>query len=127
MRHGFHRMEFAMSATMRPVRLLMIFLLATLAFSAMAVDRDFPASALRGKLTITDYPNVTVNGQALRLSPGSRIWNTQQLTQIPNSLGADTYQVNYTLNIQGDIDRVWILTTDEASQKIEAQRNGMKR
>jgi hypothetical protein len=120
-------MEFAMSATMRPVRLLMIFLLATLAFSAMAVDRDFPASALRGKLTITDYPNVTVNGQALRLSPGSRIWNTQQLTQIPNSLGADTYQVNYTLNIQGDIDRVWILTTDEASQKIEAQRNGMKR
>jgi len=127
MLHGFHPMEFAMLATIRPTRLLMIFLLATLAFSAMAVDRDFPASALRGKLTITDYPNVTVNGQALRLSPGSRIWNTQQLTQVPNSLGTDTYQVNYTLNIQGDIDRVWILTTDEASQKIEAQRNGMKR
>lgn len=116
-----------MSATMRPVRLLMMFLLATLAFSAMAVDRDFPASALRGKLTITAYPIVTVNGNTLRLSPGSRIWNTQQLTQIPSSLGADTYQVNYTLNIQGDIDRVWILTADEAGQKIEAQRNGMKR
>lgn len=116
-----------MSATMRLVRLLMIFLLATLAFSAMAVDRDFPATTLRGKMTITDYPNVIVDGKALRLSPGSRIWNTQQLTQIPNSLGTDTYLVNYTLNLQGDIDRVWILTTDEASQKVEAQRNSLKR
>jgi hypothetical protein len=34
--------------------------------------------------------------------------------------------VNYTLNTQGDIDRVWILTPDEASQKIETQRNGNK-
>lgn len=115
-----------MSATMRPIRLLMIFLLATLAFSAMAAERDFPASTLRGKLAITDYPNVTMNGNVLRLSPGSRIWNAQQLTQIPNSLGTDTYLVNYTLNTQGDIDRVWVLTPDEASQKIETQRNGNK-
>ncbi len=115
-----------MWTTMRPIRLLMIFLLATLAFSAMAAERDFPASAQRGKLAITNYPIVTVNGNALRLSPGSRIWNTQQLTQIPNSLGTDTYQVNYTLNAQGDIDRVWILTPDEVNQKIETQRNGNK-
>lgn len=115
-----------MWTTMRTIRLLMIFLLATLAFSAVAAERDFPAATLRGKLTITDYPNVTVSGNALRLSPGSRIWNTEQLTQIPNSLGADTYLVNYTLNPQGDIDRVWILTPDEASQKIETQRNGNK-
>ncbi|SFI20451.1 hypothetical protein SAMN04515618_113124 [Collimonas sp. OK307] len=115
-----------MLTTIRPIRLLMIFLLATLAFSAMAAQRDFPASTLRGKLIITDYPNVTVSGNALRLSPGSRIWNTEQLTQIPNSLGTDTYLVNYTLNPQGDIDRVWILTPDEASQKIETQRNGNK-
>ncbi|GAC1547859.1 MAG: hypothetical protein NVS3B11_06310 [Collimonas sp.] len=114
------------TTTIRPIRLFIIFLLATLAFSAMAVERDFPASTLRGKLTITSYPIVTVNGKALRLSPGSRIWNTQQLTQIPNSLGADTYLVNYTLNAQGDIDRVWILTPEETSQKIETQRNGNK-
>lgn len=116
-----------MSVTTRLSRLLTIFLLATLAHSAMAVDRDFPASTLRGKLTITDYPNVTVNGSTLRLSPGSRIWNTQQLTQVPNSLGSDTYVVNYTLNVQGDIDRVWILTSDEAGQKVDAQRNSLKR
>ncbi|NKI72647.1 hypothetical protein GN109_24820 [Collimonas pratensis] len=116
-----------MSATMRPLRLLMIFLLATLAFSAMAVERDFPATTLRGKLTITDYPNVSMSGNVLRLSPGSRIWNTQQLTQIPSSLGSNTYLVNYTLNTQGDIDRVWILTSDEAGVKIEAQRNSLKR
>jgi hypothetical protein len=116
-----------MWATMRPIRLLMIFLLATLAFSAMAVERDFPATTLRGKMIITDYPNVTMSGNALRLSPGSRIWNTQQLTQIPSSLGSDTYRVNYTLNMQGDIDRVWILTPDEAHQKIETQRNSQKR
>jgi len=115
-----------MWTTIRPIRLLIIFLLATLAFSAIAAERDFPVSTLRGKLTITNYPNVTMSGNTLRLSPGSRIWNTQQLTQIPNSLGADTYLVNYTLNAQGDIDRVWILTPDEASQKIETQRNANK-
>ncbi|MFJ2987971.1 hypothetical protein ACIPF8_08895 [Collimonas sp. NPDC087041] len=115
-----------MSATMRPIRLLVIFLLATLAFSAMAIERTFPASTLRGKLTITSYPTVTINGNTLRLSPGSRIWNASQLTQIPNSLGTDTYLVNYTLNAQGDVDRVWILTPDEASQKIETQRNSNK-
>jgi hypothetical protein len=120
-------MEFVMSVTTRLLRLLTIFLLATLTFSAMAIDRDFPASTLRGKLTITDYPNVTLNGNTLRLSPGSRIWNTQQLTQTPNSLGSDTYVVNYTLNVQGDIDRVWILTSDEAGQKVDAQRNSLKR
>ncbi|AIY43281.1 putative GTPase [Collimonas arenae] len=116
-----------MSATMRPIRLLILFLLATLAFSAMAIERDFPATTLRGNMTITDYPNVTMNGNVLRLSPGSRIWNTQQLTQIPSSLGSDTYRVNYTVDMQGDIDRVWILSPDEASQKIEAQRNSQKR
>ncbi|PFH08819.1 hypothetical protein BCF11_1194 [Collimonas sp. PA-H2] len=116
-----------MSATMRPIRLLMIFLLATLAFSAMAVERDFPATTLRGKMTITAYPTVAMSGNVLRLSPGSRIWNTQQLTQVPSSLGSDTYLVNYTLNIQGDIDRVWVLTPDEAGVKIEAQRNSLKR
>jgi len=116
-----------MLATMRPIRLLMIFLLATLAFSAMAAERDFPASTLRGKLTITDYPTVTINGNTLQLSPGSRIWNAEQLTQTPNSLGSDTYLVNYTVNAQGDIDRVWILTADEASQKVDVQRNSLKR
>ncbi|WP_395822674.1 hypothetical protein [Collimonas sp.] len=115
-----------MSATMRPVRLFMIFSLAALAISAMAIERTFPALTLRGKLAITSYPSVTINGNTLRLSPGSRIWNTSQLTQIPSSLGSDTYLVNYTLNPQGDVDRVWILTPDEASQKVETQRNSNK-
>ncbi len=112
-----------MSATMQPVCPLMIFLLVTLAFFAMAIERTFPASTLRGKLTITGYPAVTMNGNALCLSPDSRIWDISQLTQISNSLGSDTYLVNYTLNTQGDVDRVWGLTFDEASQKVEMQRN----
>lgn len=115
-----------MSITMRPIRLLMAFLLATLTFSATAAERTFPASTLRGKLTVTDYPIVKINGDVLRLSPGSRIWNANRLTQIPSSLGSDTYLVNYTLNVQGDVDRIWILTSDEASQKVETQRNNNK-
>jgi hypothetical protein len=120
-------MEFAMSAILRPIRLLTIFLLATLAFSAMALERNFPASTLRGKLTITNYPAITINGDALRLASGSRIWNVKQRTQVPSSLGRATYLVNYTLNKRGDVDRVWILTADEAGQKVETQRRNTKR
>ncbi|MFC5472612.1 hypothetical protein [Paraherbaspirillum soli] len=115
-----------MRATLWPLRLLIVLLLATLAFSAQAAGRTFPAATERGRLVITDYPNVTISGKALRLSPGSRIWGPNNLTQIPNALGSDSYLVNYTLNIQGDVDRVWILTPDEAAQKVADQRSNLK-
>jgi len=115
-----------MQATMWLTRWLIAISLATLTLSAAAFERTFPAGALRGNMTITAYPIIVMDGNNLRLSPGSRIWSQNHLTQIPVSLGNSSYLVNYTLNVQGDVDRVWILTKDEADQPIEKQRSNLK-
>ncbi|KAF3997642.1 hypothetical protein [Glaciimonas immobilis] len=115
-----------MPATTWLKRWLIAVAMTMMALPALAFDRTFPATTLRGNMTITAYPAITVGKATLQLSPGSRIWGQNHLTQIPVSLGSSTYLVNYTQNFQGDVDRVWILTTDEASQSIETQRSNLK-
>ena len=115
-----------MQATMWPRRWLMAISLATLALSAAAIERTFPATALRGNMTITDYPVIAMDSKNLRLAPGARIWNQNHLTQTPVSLGNSSYVVNYTQDVHGDVDRVWILSTDEASQPVANQHSNLK-
>ncbi len=52
-----------------------LILLATGAAQAQ-VTRQFPPNALRGDLVVTTAPEVQINGQAARLSPGARIHNS---------------------------------------------------
>ncbi|PUA20408.1 hypothetical protein C7W93_11835 [Glaciimonas sp. PCH181] len=115
-----------MQATKWTKRWLIALTLALLALPALAFNRTFPSTVLRGNMTITAYPAVTIDKFNLQLSPGSRIWGPNHLTQIPVSLGSAKYLVNYTQNAQGDVDRVWILTPEEASQSIESQRSNLK-
>ncbi|MQR01830.1 hypothetical protein [Glaciimonas soli] len=100
--------------------------LALTSFSAAAMERTFPATTQRGTMVIVAYPAITINGQNLRLSPGSRIWNQQNLTQVPSTFVNSSYKVNYTLNFQGDVDRVWILTREESGTSVEKQRSNLK-
>jgi hypothetical protein len=95
-------------------RLLISCLLAVTVLSAYAFDRPFPQNAKRGVLKLGAYPNITINDKAYRLSAGSRIWNQGNLIQMPSSLTDDKYLVNYTQDMQGEVDRVWILTDVEA-------------
>ena len=87
--------------------------IALVAFAALAFDRPFPAEAKSGTLTITAYPNIEVNGKPRNLSGGARIWSTDNLTVVPNALGSATYRVAYTEDMEGAIDRVWLLTDEE--------------
>jgi hypothetical protein len=91
-------------------------LLALVALTAHSFDRPFPANAKRGKMSIVLYPTINIDGQARKLSPGAKIWNQDNLIQMPTSLGSDSYLVNYTENGDGDIDRVWMLTAEEAAK-----------
>ncbi|MGS0743690.1 hypothetical protein ACVBEF_17995 [Glaciimonas sp. GG7] len=121
-----------MQATMHQRRWLITLIglmglsMAILSLSAHAIDRSFPPATLRGNMTITAYPTIVMDQTKIQLSPGSRIWGQNHLTQIPVSLGSSSYLVNYTKNVQGDVDRVWILTPDEAKQPIENQRSNLK-
>ena len=98
-------------------RFLIGFLLAALALSAAAFDRPFPASAKRGTMSPANHPQIVIDGKTRNLTVAARIWNSENLIEMPAALRGSGFQVNYTEDSQGDIDRVWILTADEASQK----------
>lgn len=79
--------------------------------------RSFPASARRGVLVVTSPPEVTLNGSADRLSPGSRIRNASNLFVLSGALVGQQLVVNYTRDSAGLIHEVWILTEAEQLEK----------
>ncbi len=96
----------------RPLSGLVI---AAVALSALAFERPLPADAKSGKLTVTAYPNIEIDGKPRTLSGGARIWSPDNLTVVPNALGSATYMAAYTEDMAGAVDRVWLLTADEVA------------
>ncbi|RJF99447.1 hypothetical protein [Noviherbaspirillum saxi] len=103
----------------RPLFLLLFF--ASIAMPAVAVERPFPPHAKRGKMTPAPYPAIVMEGQQRQLAPGARIWNEDNLVQMPASLRGSDLIVNYTEDANAHIDRVWILDAHEASESIVKQ------
>jgi hypothetical protein len=97
-------------------RFLILLLSVAATLPASAFDRPFPPSAKRGTMTPAQHPSIVIDGKNRNLSPGARIWNQDNLIEMPASLRGNALVVNYTENEQGDIDRVWILTQEEASR-----------
>jgi hypothetical protein len=100
--------------------LMLLAALALPALNALADVRPFPANALRGKMTPGYYPDLTIDGKKRQLSPAGRIFNQDNMIEMPASLRGSDIVVNYTVDNNGNIDRVWILTREEAAQKPPA-------
>lgn len=107
---------------MRTQSLLIGLILSTTVLSAIAFERPFPATAKRGTMSPAPYPTIVIDGTTKRLSAGGRIWNADNLIQMPATLRDGEYVVNYTETLQGDIDRLWILTPQEAEKPAPTQR-----
>jgi hypothetical protein len=86
------------------------------ALSAHALDRFFPPIAKRGTFSLADFPAVAMDGKVRKLSPGAWIRNENNTTEVPAMLRGREFTVNYTENLEGDIDRVWILSGEEAQK-----------
>ena len=84
---------------------------------AQGLVRQFPAAARRGTLEVTAPPNVLINGQAERLSPGARIKNTNNALVLSGTLIGQPVLVNYMREPYGLIHEVWILNEAEAREK----------
>jgi hypothetical protein len=76
-------------------------------------SRNFPATALRGELTVAAPPDVLLNGQPARLAPGARIRAQNNLMQVSGALAGQRWIVNYTRDITGTLLDVWVLTPAE--------------
>ncbi|MCE3262059.1 MAG: hypothetical protein K0R43_1138 [Pseudoduganella sp.] len=81
---------------------------------ADAPVRPFPPNAKRGKMTPGYAPDITMDGKPRQLSPAARIVSDENMTVTPGSLREKDITVNYTEDMNGYIDRVWILTRAEA-------------
>ena len=96
--------------------------------AAAQVQRNFPASALRGAMVVASSTEVTLNGKPARLAPGSRIRSQTNMLELSGGLMGQTLAVHYTIDTNGQVKDVWILTPQEFAVQpwpktpLEAQR-----
>jgi hypothetical protein len=100
------------------LRFYALLLAGLLSLPALAFERPFPAHALRGKMTPGYFPDVSIDGKPRQLSPAARIFNQDNMIEMPAALRGSDIVVNYTVDMNGNIDRIWILTSEEAAQKL---------
>lgn len=91
---------------------------AALSSPAWAFDRAFPPHALRGKMTPGYAPDISIDGKPRKLSPSARIFNRDNMIEMPAALRGSDIIVNYTVDGNGIIDKIWILSASEAAQKF---------
>jgi len=100
----------------RCANLAVVLWIAAAAAIAQPLQRNFPANALRGELVIVSPPDVTLNGRAARLAPGSRIRGDNNMLLLSGSVVGNKLLVHYTVDTYGLIKDVWILRDDEAAK-----------
>lgn len=79
--------------------------------------RAFTPNALRGTIEVLQTPEVALNGKPARLAASARIFGPDNLIKVPASIARQKLVVNYTLDGQGFIRDVWVLTESEAAKK----------
>lgn len=93
-------------------------LAAVVALPLLASARPFPADIKRGRMTPGYYPDLTMDGKPRKLSPAARIFNQDNMIDMPASLRGSGILVYYTEDANGDVKEVWILTDEEAAQDM---------
>lgn len=111
------------------------FLIANLVFSTGAVTlfdaqaqtpapaRRFPPDAVRGTLRVTTPPEVLIDGHPARLSPGARIFGTNNALVFSATLIGQDQVVHYRRDAMGQVRDAWILSADEVRLSAGAERN----
>ena len=100
-------------------RLFVTLLLAGLAGLALAQLRFIPPEAKRGVMGPLDPPQpmaVELNGKAVELSAGAQIRDGRNMIILPNALPNAKATVRYLPSQDGKLQRVWMLTPQEAAQ-----------
>lgn len=85
--------------------------------AAAQAPRNFPASALRGEIAVTQPPELALNGQPARLAPGARIRGPNNLLVMSGALVGQRVLVHYTRDPGGNLLDVWILTPAELARR----------
>ncbi len=85
--------------------------------SGLGIARNFPDASLRGNLTVQTGSDATLNGRAIRMAPGMRLFTPQNTLVMLHMVQGQTFKVNYLIeNSTGMLLSAWILTEGEAAQ-----------
>ncbi len=82
-------------------------LLALLLLAPVSAQPRIPDQAGNGRLTIVQWPVISIDGHELRAAPGARIFTSGNLTVTPNTVPPDT-RVRYLLNGAGQVQTIWL-------------------
>ena len=80
-------------------------------------QRNFPAHALRGELLVLQPPAVSIDGKPARLAPGARIRDENNMLAMSGALAERRLVVHYTLEPNGMLLDVWVLTPQELARQ----------
>ena len=89
---------------------------------AMAIERDFPEGTKRGRLSTTELGELIVNNKLIHILPSLRIFNEEGLIVNSASVYANNVMINYLLNDYGEVERIWILSEEEARRPLVIKR-----
>ena len=96
-------------------RLLMGLVLVAAATATQAQLRAIPPEAKRGYLSHVQGMTVELNGQRVDLAAGAQIRDARNLVVVPTAVPAGSL-VKYLLSADKKLQRVWILSPQEAAQ-----------
>ena len=90
----------------------LLFTFANLAF-AQGIERSAPKDVVLGRLVVTAPPQITMDGQPARLSPGSRIRDLNNMLVLSGGIVGKNLPVVYRRDAAGLVHEVWMLTDEE--------------
>ena len=77
-----------------------------------------PSNSKLGELTAINYPQVEISGETLQLGAGGQIRGTNNHIILP-ALLTELGPVLYWIGPTGDVQRIWLLTSEEMAQAEE--------
>ena len=76
--------------------------------------RNFPPTALFGELSITNFPEVAINGSPIRTTPGFRLFSQERTVVFAHNYAGQKMLVGYVIEPQTQgLHTAWILTPAE--------------
>lgn len=86
--------------------------------NAMQMERQFPIDVKRGKLSTTALAELVIDGKLRQHTPALRIYSEDNLTLTLASVDVRNIVINYVENEFGEIQKIWVLTAEEARQAL---------
>ena len=83
------------------------------AVQAQGIVREVPKDVVLATMSVGLPPQITLNGQADRLSPGSRIRDLNNMVVLSGALSGKTFPVVYRRDAAGLVHEAWMLSPQE--------------